>query len=75
MTISRYCRTCRGMQDFEKLDQDEKAWARAEGGRTYVHDLWRCTAAGCLTYFRIGRINDHGLLPEKFRKEPAADAE
>lgn len=30
---------------------------------------------GCLTYFRIGHINDSGLLPEKFKKEPAADAE
>ncbi|MDT7842310.1 hypothetical protein [Streptomyces justiciae] len=75
MTINRHCPTCRSRQDFRKLNDDEKAWVRAEGSRSYVDNLWRCTAVGCLTYFRIGRINDRGLLPEKFKKEPPADAE
>lgn len=72
MTISRMCPTCRSRQDFRKLDDAEKAAVREEDKRHYVHDLWRCTAVGCLTYFRYGNMSDRGLLPEKFRTEPAA---
>lgn len=72
MTISRICPTCRSRQDFQKLDDEEKAAVLKEGDRHYMHDLWRCTAAGCLTYFRYGNMSDRGLLPEKFRKEPAS---
>ncbi|WP_405872722.1 MULTISPECIES: hypothetical protein [unclassified Streptomyces] len=73
MTISRMCPTCRSRQDFRQLNDAEKGAVREEkGDRHYVHDLWRCTADRCLTYFRYGNMSDRGLLPEKFRKEPAA---
>ena len=62
------------MQEFRKLHNDEKAAVReAKGVRFFVDDLWRCTAVGCLTYFPAGHLREHDLLPEKFRKEEAAD--
>ena len=75
-TISRMCPTCRSRQDFRRLDDAEKAAVREEkGDRHYVHDLWRCTADRCLTYYPHLRKRDRGLLPEKFREEEAAAAE
>ncbi|GHG93249.1 hypothetical protein [Streptomyces lanatus] len=76
MTRSRACPTCGTMQEFRKLDDDEKAAVRAKRGEShYVDDLWRCTAAGCLTYFRAGRLSDRDRLPESFVKEEAAAGE
>ncbi|MFG2552849.1 hypothetical protein [Streptomyces sp. NPDC048581] len=76
MARSRACPNCGTMQEFQKLDGAEKAAVREKkGARHYVDDLWRCTAVGCLTYFPAGRLRDHDLLPEKFRKEEAAATE
>ncbi|MCD9872326.1 hypothetical protein [Streptomyces guryensis] len=73
MIRDRECPTCGSMQEFRRLHDDEKAAVRErKGARYFVDDLWRCTAVGCLTYFPAGRRHEHGLLPEKFRKEEAA---
>lgn len=76
MIRSRACPTCGTMQEFRKLDDKERAAVRAaKGDRHFVNDLWRCTAVGCLTYFRAGNLGDRDLLPETFRKEEAATEE
>jgi hypothetical protein len=73
MTRVRWCPTCRKNQEFRKLREDEKAAVREKkGGRHFVNDLWRCTATGCVTYFRAGHLSDHDALPEKFRAETTA---
>ncbi|MEU0072368.1 hypothetical protein ABZ027_22890 [Streptomyces sp. NPDC006332] len=67
------CPTCGTMQEFRGLTDEEKAAIRAEkGDRHPVDNLWRCTATGCLTYYRHLNKYDRGLLPEKFREEAAA---
>ncbi|MGW2519210.1 hypothetical protein ACWC09_19780 [Streptomyces sp. NPDC001617] len=76
MTRTRACPNCGSMQEFRKLHDDEKAAVReAKGARHFVDDLWRCTAAGCRTYFRAGHLHDRGLLPEKFGNEKEEAAE
>ena len=74
--IRRACRTCGTMQDFRKLNEEERAAVRAEkkDPRHYVDNLWRCTAQGCLWYQPYLHTNGGGLLPERF-KEEAATAE
>ncbi|WP_458243781.1 hypothetical protein [Streptomyces sp. MAI_2237] len=68
------CPTCGDMQPFRLLDEKEKAAIRAEKGDDHqVDNLWRCTAKGCLTYYRHLNKYDRGLLPESFREEEAAD--
>ncbi|KOU67321.1 hypothetical protein ADK57_17310 [Streptomyces sp. MMG1533] len=68
------CPTCGTWQDFRKLDDAEKAAVRKEKGpRHYVHDLWRCTAVGCLWYQPWHHTRGGDRLPEEFRKEAAAD--
>ncbi|GAA4801263.1 hypothetical protein [Streptomyces ziwulingensis] len=70
--IRRACRTCRTMQDFVKLTEEERAAVRAERGRRhYVHDLWRCTAEGCAWYQPYLHTDGGGLLPERFRRQAA----
>jgi hypothetical protein len=60
------------MQEFRKLHDDERAAVREKkGDRYFVDDLWRCTAASCLTYYPAGRLGDHDVLPERFRGEQA----
>jgi hypothetical protein len=61
------------MQEFRPLNDEEKAAVRAErGDRHQVDNLWRCTAKGCVSYYRHLNKSDRGLLPERFRKEAAA---
>ncbi|MFI8187473.1 hypothetical protein ACIF8T_01455 [Streptomyces sp. NPDC085946] len=70
------CPTCGTMQVFRPLDDEERAALRAEhGDRYYVDWYWRCTAQGCLSYYRHLRMSDGGLLPERFRAEEAAGPE
>jgi hypothetical protein len=68
------CPTCGTMQDFRPVNDEEKAAIREERGdpRHYVDWYWRCTAKGCLSYYRHLKKSDGGLLPEKFREEEAA---
>lgn len=73
---SKACPTCGGMQDFRPLNDEERAAVREQKKINYVHDYWRCTAAGCLSFQRYDKKSDNGLLPEKFREpkpEPGAD--
>jgi hypothetical protein len=64
------------MQDFRPLNDAEKAAVRkAKGERHYVHNYWRCTVAGCLTYQRYGSRSDGGRLPEEFKEKAAAAPE
>jgi hypothetical protein len=66
------CPTCGGMQEFRLLDAAERAAVRAErGDRHQVDNLWRCTATGCLTYYRHLNRRDRGRLPDTFRGEAA----
>ena len=75
MTTSRMCPTCRSRQDVRKLNDAERAAVREEKGpRHYVHDLWRCTAKGCLWYQPYFRKGDGGVLPEKFREKKDEEA-
>ncbi|MFI6464250.1 hypothetical protein [Streptomyces sp. NPDC050528] len=75
MTRRKACPTCDGWQDFRPVRGAEKAAIRAEkGARHYVHDYWRCTAAGCLWYQRWYSRGDGGLLPEEFREEATPTA-
>jgi len=76
-TFRLSCPTCRTMQDFRPLNDEEKAAVRKDKGddRYRVDNLWRCTAKGCLTYYRHLNKYDRGLLPERFREEKAAEPE
>ncbi|MFE5815579.1 hypothetical protein [Streptomyces sp. NPDC056479] len=74
-TFRLSCPTCGTMQDFRPLNGAEKAAVRADKGVRYVDWYWRCTAKGCLTYYRHLNMSDRGLLPEKFREEEAAAQE
>lgn len=70
------CPNCRGMQEFRLLNGEEKAAIRAQkGDRHPVDNLWRCTAKGCLTYYRHLNKGDRDLLPERFREEEGAATE
>jgi len=67
------CPTCRTMQEFRLLTDEEKAAIRADkGDRHHVDNLWRCTAKGCLTYYRHLNKGDRGRLPDRFGEEAAA---
>ncbi|WSQ09247.1 hypothetical protein OG604_16520 [Streptomyces sp. NBC_01231] len=67
------CPTCRSMQEFRLLNDEEKAAIRAEkGDGHHVDNLWRCTAKGCLTYYRHLKKSDRGRLPDRFGEEAAA---
>ncbi|MEV0633612.1 hypothetical protein AB0I77_01255 [Streptomyces sp. NPDC050619] len=71
--MRKACPTCGTWQEFQKLNDAEKAAVRAvKGDRHYVHDLWRCTADGCLWYQPWHHTRGGDLLPERFRKEAAA---
>ncbi|MFD4410054.1 hypothetical protein [Streptomyces sp. NPDC058475] len=68
------CPTCGTMQVFRLLTDEEKAAIRSEkGDRHQVDNLWRCTAKGCLSYYRHLNKSDSDRLPEKFRDEEAAE--
>ncbi|MFI6852900.1 hypothetical protein [Streptomyces sp. NPDC050416] len=71
--IRRACRTCGTMQDFRKLNEEERAAVREEkkDPRHYVDNLWRCTVKGCLWYQPYLHTDGGGLLPERFREEAA----
>ncbi|WP_406329987.1 hypothetical protein [Streptomyces sp. NBC_00203] len=73
-TRSLDCPTCGTMQDFRLLTDKEKAAIRSKkGDRHQVDNLWRCTAKGCLSYYRHLNKGDRGVLPEEFREEKAAE--
>lgn len=68
------CPTCGTMEEFRLLTDEERAAVReAKGERHRVDNLWRCTAKGCLSYYRHLNKHDGGLLPERFREEKAAE--
>ncbi|MEU5316473.1 hypothetical protein AB0G67_07070 [Streptomyces sp. NPDC021056] len=68
------CPTCGTMEDFRLLTEAEKTAVREDKGAGYrVDNLWRCTAEGCLSYYRHLNKNDGGRLPDKFREEKAAE--
>ncbi|MET9392253.1 hypothetical protein ABZY20_17955 [Streptomyces sp. NPDC006624] len=68
------CPNCGTMQVFRVLNRDEREAVRAErkDPRSYVDNLWRCTAPGCRTYYPQFHKGGHALLPERFGEEPAA---
>ncbi|MGV9454813.1 hypothetical protein [Streptomyces sp. NPDC003635] len=67
------CPTCGSMQAFRFLDDREKAALRKrEGPQLFLDNLWRCTAAGCLTYYPQFNKAGYGRLPEEFREEGTA---
>jgi hypothetical protein len=70
----KHCPTCRGGQEFRRLDEAEKAAVRADRGeRHFVDHYWRCTAPGCRWYQRWSSRADGGLLPEELRMRAAPE--
>ncbi|MFD4522549.1 hypothetical protein ACFWP7_01140 [Streptomyces sp. NPDC058470] len=69
----KWCKNCRRMRDFRRLESDaERAATREAVKQTTVDAYIRCAHEGCVRVQRRGRSSEGGDLPDGFRI-PAAE--